>query len=248
MNVLLIAGVVLLGICAGLLVNYLSDVLPLTRRLSPPLCVHCNKTVPLARFVRYQHCLQCGASRTIRCLVVQSAYPAAFLWFLFMPPVRLGFWIAAGLLIYLGVVVVIDLEHRVVLHPVSLAGAFFGLAIGWKLRGLQPTLLGGMAGFVIMLGLYAAGEGFARFLAWMRKQKIDEVALGFGDVNLSGVLGLLLGWPGITAGLFLAIVLGGLISFGYILVAKVRRRYQMFTAIPYAPFLILGAVILLYRP
>jgi len=29
----------------------------------------------------------------------------------------------------------------------------------------------------------------------------DEVALGFGDVNLAGIMGLLLGWPGITAGL-----------------------------------------------
>ena len=41
------------------------------------------------------------------------------------------------------------------------------------------------------------------------KYSEEDVALGFGDVHLSGILGLLLGWPGITGGLFVAIILGG---------------------------------------
>jgi len=46
--------------------------------------------------------------------------------------------------------------------------------------------------------------------------------------------------------LFTAIVLGGLISGLYILVMVLRKRYQAFTAIPYAPFLVIAAVILIY--
>jgi len=79
-----------------------------------------------------------------------------------------------------------------------------------------------------------------------RKQPIEEIALGFGDVNLCGVLGLMLGWPRIWVNLLFAVLLGGLVSGGYILFMLVRKRYQPFTAIPYAPFLIIAAVVLIY--
>ena len=72
------------------------------------------------------------------------------------------------------------------------------------------------------------------------------MALGFGDVNLSGILGLLLGWPAITVGLLFAVLAGGLISLFIILGMLVTKKYKAFTAIPYAPFLILSALFLLY--
>jgi prepilin signal peptidase PulO-like enzyme (type II secretory pathway) len=106
--------------------------------------------------------------------------------------------------------------------------------------------LGGAAGFGIMLGFYLLGELFARWLRSRRGLPPEEVALGFGDVNLAGILGLLLGWPGITAGLILAILLGGAGSLLYILWMVIRRRYQSMAAIPYGPFMVLAAVILLY--
>jgi leader peptidase (prepilin peptidase)/N-methyltransferase len=74
----------------------------------------------------------------------------------------------------------------------------------------------------------------------------DEVALGFGDVNFAGILGLLLGWPGISAGLLFTVLAGGLISLLIILGMLITKKYKAFTAIPYAPFLILSAFYLLY--
>jgi len=59
-------------------------------------------------------------------------------------------------------------------------------------------------------------------------------------------LGLLLGWPGIVAGLVLAILLGGVISLFYLLVMLVLRKYKAFTAIPYGPFLVASAILLLF--
>ena len=85
-------------------------------------------------------------------------------------------------------------------------------------------------------------------MARMRGQSEVGVALGFGDVTLAGVLGLILGWPGIMAGLLLAILLGGLVSGIYLIVLVILKRYQLFSAIPYAPFLVLSTIILLYRP
>ena len=162
------------------------------------------------------------------------------------PVDRLGFWGGLLLLIYLGVVVVIDIEHRLILHPVSLFGAIAGLGVGTWLHGFWDTLLGGVVGFGVMLALYGLGVLWLRLASHRRNERVDDVALGFGDVNLSGVLGLILGWPGIAGGLMLAIFLGGGISLVVILVMLALKRFNRFTAVPYGPFLVAGEVILLY--
>jgi leader peptidase (prepilin peptidase) / N-methyltransferase len=242
------AGILILGWLTGLVVNYLADILPVTRRFfGPPRCSLCFEEQSCARFLTFRACTACSKPRPLRTWVVQIAFPLAFLW-VWSASDRLPFWVSAGLLAYLAVIAIIDLEHRVVLHPTSILGAVICLLVGWRLHGILETVLGGVAGFGFMLGLYYLGALFTRWMARVRKEEIDEVALGFGDVNLSGVLGLLLGWPGIVAGLFFAIFLGGLGSGLYMLYTKLTGRYRLFAAIPYAPFLIIAAVFLLYRP
>lgn len=161
-------------------------------------------------------------------------------------PDKLGFWGGFFLLAYFGVLVVIDMEHKLILHPVSIFGAVAGLAIGVYLHGWLASLIGGAAGYAAMFALYALGAGWLWLVNRLRRQKIDDVALGFGDVNLSGVLGLILGWPGIAAGLILAIFIGGAVSLVYLLVMLLLRKYRYYEAIPYGPFLIAGAIILLF--
>jgi leader peptidase (prepilin peptidase)/N-methyltransferase len=113
---------------------------------------------------------------------------------------------------------------------------------------LVTSIEGGVAGFGIMYALYLLGELFVRWLSRRRGEPVEEVALGFGDVNLTGVLGLILGWPGILIGLFFAILASGIASFFIVVFSLLTKRYQAFMAIPYAPFLIFGAVVLLFRP
>ncbi|MDK1028919.1 MAG: prepilin peptidase [Anaerolineae bacterium] len=150
-------------------------------------------------------------------------------------------------MIYLGVVLVIDLEYRIIMHPVSYVGAVIGLGIGIYTHGLRITLIGGAFGFGAMLILYYFGEAFSRYMSKRRGQLIDEVALGFGDVNLSGITGLLLGWDDIILGLLFAIFAGGIGSLLVIVVMLIRKRYKAFTPIPYAPFLIFSILLFLYR-
>jgi prepilin signal peptidase PulO-like enzyme (type II secretory pathway) len=96
--------------------------------------------------------------------------------------------------------------------------------------------------------LYLLGDLLVRWLSRRRGEPIDEVALGFGDVNLTGVLGLILGPYWILYCLFLAILAAGLASIVVVLYALATKKYEAFMAIPYAPFLIFGAVVLLFRP
>ena len=151
-----------------------------------------------------------------------------------------------SLLAYFGVVVVIDVEYRLIMHPVSIVGGIMALLIGTYLHGFINSILGGLAGFGAMWLLYKFGEMIMRLISRLRGQVVDDVALGFGDVNLSGVLGLLLGWPAILVGLLLAVLLGGVVSMVYLVVMLILCRYRLFTALPYGPFLIASAALLIF--
>ncbi len=72
------------------------------------------------------------------------------------------------------------------------------------------------------------------------------MAFGFGDVTLAGLIGLVVGWPAVVLALLVGILAAGVFSLGYLLVMLARRRYTAFTAIPYGPFLILGASLVFY--
>lgn len=94
---------------------------------------------------------------------------------------------------------------------------------------LVRAAIGGAIGFVILFLIHVA----------------VPKGMGFGDVRLSGVLGLALGWLGIGhvfVGLFLAFLTSSVI--GVTLIAtKVRSRKQ---PIPFGPFLALGAVLAVF--
>jgi leader peptidase (prepilin peptidase) / N-methyltransferase len=243
-----------LGWAAGWLVNYLADVLPLTRRLSQPICAQCKKKMTWRDTLSFHACPACGHKPSKRRWVVQLALTVAAILIWFFPNPHLGFLLSLILLIYLTLVFVIDMEHRLILHPVSLVGAVLGLVFGLILNssgtsfkiGALNTLLGGAFGFGVMLVFYYIGGAYVRYMSKKRGLPADEVALGFGDVNLSGILGLLLGWPTIILGLFFAILAGGLVSLVLVLKMVLSKKYQAFTAIPYAPFLIAGAIIFLF--
>lgn len=237
---------VVLGWLAGIALNYLSDVLPATRSFSPATCPNCQAKIAWQDYILVRNCRSCDQNRSRRSWIVQVAAVAAALTVWFFPPKVLGPYVAFVVFFYLALVFIMDAEHRVILHPVSIAGAILAIPVGIWMNGWLKTLIGGAAGFGIMLALFYFGALFSQLVARARKQPIDEVALGFGDVNLSGVLGLMLGWPRIWVNLLFAILLGGLISGGYILLMLARKKYQAFTAIPYAPFLIIAAVALIY--
>jgi leader peptidase (prepilin peptidase) / N-methyltransferase len=250
-----------LGWLAGLFINYASDVLPLTRRFSQPTCPQCQTPFSWADYLTMRACRNCGRRRSLRTWLVQILAVGSFVYFWLYPSKALGIPLSMIVLIYFGIITVIDLEHRLILHPTSLAGAVLGLIVGTSIHsradglllGVGKSLLGGLFGFGVMFLLYQLGALVARFRA-RRMQAAgqaddEEEALGGGDVYLAGVLGLMLGWPFIWSALFLGVLLGGLISFLFILVLLLRRRYAsdaLMTFIPYGPYFIVSAFYLLF--
>jgi prepilin signal peptidase PulO-like enzyme (type II secretory pathway) len=245
---------ILAGWISGWIINYLADTLPVVRRLSRPACNQCHANYPIGSYLLFGRCPACGHKRGWRPLIVQAAMVIISL-YIWVNPHTMGYVPGILLLTYFGVVIVIDLEHRLILHPTSIVGALLGLGIGIAVHGFFSTLLGGLGGLVIMLALYYLGVLFskirARRMSASGRAADDEEALGAGDVILACVLGFVLGWPLIWFGLLLGILLGGIIGVILVIFFILSGRYgknALMVFIPYGPFFVLSAFIILFLP
>jgi len=249
------ALIALLGLGSGGLINMLADCMPLNRRLAFPHCPACTAPRPLAAwfgigalFARAWRCPYCGTPRSWRVPLVEAATTVGAIWLYRRDPTPISFWPDGLVLAFFILIVVIDIEHRLILHIITGPAALvFGLIGVLKPdQELGMILLGGLTGFGLVLVLYLFGGVFAHLLARLRGKVLEEVAFGFGDVTLAGVLGLIVGFYGVLVALFLGILVAGLFSLVYLLFMLLRRRYQAFLPIAYGPFLVLGASIVYF--
>jgi prepilin signal peptidase PulO-like enzyme (type II secretory pathway) len=141
-------------------------------------------------------------------------------------PAYLYFAVVGSLLAF------IDIAVKRLPNPFTLPSYLVGLALlgGATLVGGHPIRLEhAVAGLVALWALYALQHLFA------------PGAIGWGDVKLSGVLGLYLGWLGaaaVAAGLLGAFVLAALAGLGLIAAGRATRKTQ----IPFGPFMLASAV------
>ncbi len=125
----------------------------------------------------------------------------------------------------------IDLSHRIIPDSLSLGGwgyafvtSFFSSHIEW-----QDALAGGLLGFFIFFGF-----------SWLYFRMSGKEGLGGGDVKLLGFLGAFLGISSVLMIILVSSVAGSLIGGG---LALAKKSEVMGYAIPYGPFLVLGALV-----
>jgi prepilin signal peptidase PulO-like enzyme (type II secretory pathway) len=119
------------------------------------------------------------------------------------------------------------LPDRLTLPSYPAAAGLLAVAAAWTPGG-GYRLLGTAAGLAAALGLYLLA-------AWL------VPGTGGGDVKLSGVLGLYLGWygaPVLVTGLFAGVLFHAL--FGTALI--VAHRATVKTRLPFGPFMLAGAM------
>jgi leader peptidase (prepilin peptidase)/N-methyltransferase len=124
-----------------------------------------------------------------------------------------------------------DAEHRLILDRVMVPAAVAALALSVVTPGLGVTaaLVGGI------------GAGVAFFLlALLGSWAFRTQAMGFGDVKLAALLGLLLG-NGTVVAISIGMILGGAVAVTLLLL----RLRTLHDAIPYGPFLVTGALVAL---
>lgn len=134
---------------------------------------------------------------------------------------------------FLTAVLVIDLETRRVLNVMVWPAALFAALAGlWLGQPSLPSILGGgLTAFLLFWGLYVVG----RLL-------FGHGALGFGDVKLAAVIGLMTGYPGVLQALVIGAVLGGVSA----VVLLATRRVGWKSTCAYAPYLAIGAMFALW--
>jgi prepilin signal peptidase PulO-like enzyme (type II secretory pathway) len=245
------ALMVLLGWALGVLINLLADSLPFSRRLEQPRCLACTAPRPLAAWSAILAgisskwgCDYCGTPIRVRNLVVELLTVAAVPLLWVFRPQSVSFWPTLLISVVFLLIVVIDIEHRLILHVVTVPGAVLFAVLGSidPDLGIKRTLIGGAFGFVLFLVLYLLGTAFSRWAANRNSAVRDEVALGFGDVTLATLIGLAVGFPGVIEALIRGILYAGIFSIAYLLFMLLRRKYSAFMPIPYGPFLVVGAM------
>ena len=94
--------------------------------------------------------------------------------------------------------------------------------------------------------LARAGLGAAALFAFFYALAVvSPNGMGFGDVKLAGVLGLVLGylsWGAVVVGAFAGFFLGALVGVAVMAVGAGGRK----TALPFGPFMVLGALAALW--
>ncbi len=162
---------------------------------------------------------------------------------------QLVFWLAYMAILVL--ITVIDMEHKLILFVVIIPFGVLALVDAIltptaSAPDLRDALIGGVAGFVVFFILYNGGFLFTYIMGIIRGQPVREVAFGYGDVMLSTVSGLILGWQAWIFATFITVFLGAFGALVYIFSRRfLGQRYSAFTAIPYGPYIVIGIILLL---
>jgi len=230
----------LLGLLAGVVVNILADDLPHRRWPRLPHCPNCQGRLParhwlgVARLIGAQvSCDLCEHKLSRRHGLVELAGIGLLA---AIPLVydggidRAFFGLMAAFLL---LIIVIDVEHRLILHVTSITATVFGLGASFFMA--HTTFAQSLFGAVICF------LGFWLFY-WLGGKLFGEGALGFGDVMLAMALGALLGFPMAIFALIIGIMLAGLWVIGGLISGSLKRR----SFFAYGPFLAAGGLIMIY--
>ena len=236
------------ALLAGGVINNFADQLPRKSRLTRPLCDRCHTPLPPQRWFALTRSLfggcSCSADRVPRHVIVELAAILVLSGLKVSSPAGMQFWLLALLLACFGLIIIIDLEHRLILNVVLAMTAVAALSYGLlgTHRRWGETLGGGVAGYGLMHLVFLGGRLFVRAAGRRQDTASTEFALGRGDVSLGAIIGLAAGWPGVLPALFHGVCAGG--SGAPII--RLRRDYRLFTAMPYGLFLVSGAAAFLW--
>jgi len=223
-----------LNVCVYRIPEGQSIVLPAShcRTCKKPIAMYDN--IPLVSFLLLKgKCRHCGAALSIQyplvelvtgllaaaCLLKWGAGYSAAIWFVF----------CAALI----VITFIDLAHKIIPDVISLPGIAGGLLL---------SLLPGQPGLPSALIGAALGGGSLLLIRLVYYALTRQEGMGLGDVKLLAMMGAFLGWKSILFIIMVASFTGALLGAAVMVIKKKNGRY----AIPFGPFLSLGALCYLF--
>jgi leader peptidase (prepilin peptidase) / N-methyltransferase len=185
--------------------------------------------VPLLSWIVLRgRCRACAAAISPRYFVVEllTALAAVALWMRF----DLGIEWAVAFVFVAALIVVtfIDLDHRIIPDVVSLPGMVVGFVL--SLRG-TPGPISSALGILF-------GAGILLAVAWGYGALTGRDGMGGGDIKLLGMIGAFLGWQSVPFTMLVSSLTGSIVGLSLMWWTGSDTKY----AIPFGPFLALGAV------
>jgi leader peptidase (prepilin peptidase)/N-methyltransferase len=198
-----------------------------------PSCAHplgAAENIPLVSWiVQGGRCLHCKSSISSRYPLVEAMTAALFaLTALIYGPTFEGLAVAA-LAATLVASVFIDLDHLLILDVVLVPAAVIGLAEAVVSGRIIDAALGALVGAAIFGLLFLVTRG---------------AGMGLGDAKLALVIGVFLGLHLTIAAIAFSFIFGSLLMLPVLAAGSRGRR----DAVPFGPFLVLGALVALYAP
>lgn len=214
-------------------------------------CPHCKHqitwydNIPIVSYILLRgHCRNCRKPISLRYPAVELITAALFVWWYLIGSaffqlteqplayIQKGFWLVVG--VCLITIFFTDLLYQVI--PDGAVYFLTAVALLYRVALVLKNIMQPADFFSMLLG--AAGASLFFFILWvLTKRK----GLGFGDVKFAFPMGVLLGFPGILVGMFLAFIIGAISGVALILLGRRKVRQT----IPFGPFLVLGTVITL---
>jgi leader peptidase (prepilin peptidase) / N-methyltransferase len=226
------------GLLAGSFFNVVIARLPAGESLASPgsRCPHCGHpvrpydNVPVLSWLWLRgRCRDCGEPISARYPLVEALTGVLCALVVVAKGADEDAWLGIALVLTLVPVTFIDLDHRIIPNRIVGPSAVVALVI------LALTDVDALPDHLIA-GAAAGGFFLLAALAYPR-------GMGMGDVKLAAVLGLYLGSS--VAPALLAAMLSGTLVGGAIIVRKGAAEGRK-TAVPFGPFLALGALVGLF--
>jgi len=245
MELTLIVIFALFGTAIGSFLNVCIDRLPAGKSLLYPpshcdTCQHRLSPKDLIPVFSYlwlrRRCRYCQAPISWRPFWVEVGSGCLFAFIYWHYGLSLEFAVTAFYGSLFLVIGVIDLEHQLILNKIVYPAivvaliidvflpppGIFDFSLPWPWLGIVNGVIGGAAGFVFLL-----------IPALIYKQ-----GMGWGDVKMAGLIGLVTGSRLVLVALLMAVILGGLVGVTLLLL-KIKKRKE---AIPFGPFLSLATI------
>lgn len=128
------------------------------------------------------------------------------------------------------VITFIDIDHRIIPDVISLPGIPVFFAAAFLLPAITPV--------ESIFGILAGG-GSLLLVAWAYFMLTGKEGMGGGDIKLLAMIGAVVGWQGVVLTIFAASITGTIVGGTLMLLSGKNLKL----AIPFGPFLALGAVI-----
>ncbi|MBA7678446.1 Type 4 prepilin-like proteins leader peptide-processing enzyme [subsurface metagenome] len=253
MEVSLIVVSALFGMAVGSFLNVCIDRLPAGESLLFPAsrCAACHRRlaikdlIPVISYLWLRgHCRYCRAPVPRRLLWVEVGTGILFAYLYWRYGLSVELALVAFYCCLFLVIMVIDLEHGIIPNKIVYPCMAVALVISVFLPPSGVAYPGETATLLFNAFLPKLGIAQAAILTSPQPipppREIITISMGWGDVKMAALIGIITGYL-IPVALLLAVILGGLVAV-ILLLFKLKNRKE---GIPFAPYLSLGAMITL---